>query len=358
MIDPDSSGPPYHLFRRIALVAILLFVFLLFSFIAGLTYYHSYTNAPYPQSLSGEDKSVIVTIPKGSSVKRIGEILDDSGVIRYDFRFLMLARLSGYAKSLRAGEFEMPLGKRPGEILQLLTVARPVTYPVTIPEGLTAAEIGARFASEGWCEEEKFLSLVHDPATIEGFGLTSLNSLEGFLFPDTYLLTKETRGAEKIIALLLGRFKEVWQEETATIEPKPDVDRTVILASIVEKETADPSERPLIAGVFHNRLKRGMRLQSDPTVVYGALDYNGTITRTHLRTPTPYNTYTLPGLPIGPIANPGRESLVAVLHPQQSSNLYFVSKNDGTHQFSATLAAHNRAVQKYQRKKKQKKGNK
>lgn len=346
----DSS-----IIRRIVLGTILLIFFIGLGLFA---YYKSYLHTPGPNttSLGNDIESVVVTIPKGSSVKAIAKILDSNNVIRNDPRFLLLTKISGYSTRLQAGEFLLPLGKKPLQILELLSSAKPVSYSITIPEGLNATQIAKIFAEDNWCEETKFLQLVGDPALIKEFGLTRGKSLEGFLFPDTYLFTKDVIGADKVIRILLTRFKKVWGEETAGISPKPDVDQTVILASIVEKETAAPSERPLIAGVFHNRLKRGMRLQSDPTVVYGVQDYNGVITKKHLRTPTPYNTYTLPGLPVGPIANPGREAITAVLHPQASSHLYFVSKNDGTHQFSARLSDHNRAVQKYQRKKKLKKG--
>lgn len=343
----DSS-----LLRRIVLGTILLLVFVGCGLFA---YYKSYLNNPGPTPLA-DTKNVIVTIPKGSSVKSIATILDNKSIIRNDLRFLILTKLSGYSTRLQAGEFLLPLGKKPLVILELLSSAKPVSYSITIPEGLNAIQIAKIFAEDNWCEEAKFLQLVHDPEVIKEFGLTGGKSLEGFLFPDTYLFTKNVSGADKVIRILLARFKKVWGEETSELNPTPDVDKTVILASIVEKETAAPIERPLIAGVFHNRLKRGMRLQSDPTVVYGVQNYNGVITKKHLRTPTPYNTYTLPGLPVGPISNPGREAIAAVLHPQASSNLYFVSKNDGTHQFSAKLYDHNRAVQKYQRKKKVKKG--
>lgn len=338
--------------RRIVLITILLAFFVA---VALVVYYQIYVNTPGPAGSSTE-KSVVLTIPKGSSVKAIAEILGDRGVIYNDVRFLLLAKLSGYSTKLQAGEFRFPLGQKPLEILKFLSSAEPVSYSITIPEGLNATEIAKIFAGEGWCDEKQFLQLVGDEERINKFGLTAGTSLEGFLFPDTYIFTKEISGADTVITIMLAHFQKVWAEEIEGLEPPPDVDKTIILASIVEKETAEPSERPLIAGVFHNRLQRGMRLQSDPTVVYGVPDYDGVITKKHLRTSTPYNTYTLPGLPVGPISNPGREAIRAVLNPQNSSHLYFVSKNDGTHQFSANLADHNRAVRKYQRKKKVKKG--
>lgn len=342
--------------RRIVLGTILLVVFIW----CGLfLYYQSYVNAPGPEvdfgTGSGQEGAV-VTIPKGSSVKTIAGILGEENIIVNDVRFLILAKLSGYSTRLQAGEFLLPYGKKPQVILELLSTAKPVSYSITIPEGLTAVQIAALFAKDGWCDEEQFLTLVKDPGIIKDFGMTKGLTLEGFLYPDTYHFTKDVSGAEQVIGILLSRFKKVWAKEVAGLTPVPEVDKTVILASIVEKETGAAFERPLIAGVFHNRLKKGMRLQSDPTVVYGAADYNGVITKKHLRTPTPYNTYTIPGLPIGPICNPGRDAIAAVLHPELSSFLYFVSKNDGTHQFSANLTDHNRAVRKYQRKKKVKKG--
>ena len=357
MTDFKSCGlSGRSILRRIVLGTILLIVFV----IVGLFfYYKSYVNSPGPMvvgSGAGAESSVVVTIPKGSSVRAIAGILGNKSIIYNDVRFLILAKYSGYATRLQAGEFLLPFGKKPLEILKILSSAKSVSYPITIPEGLTAVQIAALFAKDGWCRQENFLKLVYDSKRIKEFGLTKGSSLEGFLYPDTYQFTKDIVGAEMVLDILLDRFTKVWAEEINNLNPVPEVDKTVILASIVEKETAAPSERPLIAGVFHNRLKRGMRLQSDPTVVYGVADYDGVITKKHLRTPTPYNTYTLAGLPVGPISNPGREAITAVLHPEESSNLYFVSKNDGTHQFSTNLADHNRAVRKYQRKKKVKKG--
>jgi UPF0755 protein len=298
-----------------------------------------------------DSESVVVNIPKGISTREIGRLLAEAGVIDDDIRFLLLARVSGYAGRLQAGEFLFQTGKRPLTALKTLATARSIQYSVTIPEGLRASEIAAIFGEGGWCHPHSFTNLVIDKQFIAGLGFAGLDSLEGYLYPDTYLLTKDMRGADKIIGLMVGRFTKVWTEITAGLEEIPDREKTVILASIVEKETGAPSERPLIAGVFHNRLQLGMRLQSDPTVVFGLPDHSGPITRLDLQTPTPYNTYVIPGLPVGPICNPGRESMAAVLNPASTKDLYFVSKNDGTHHFSADLNGHNNAVQKYQRKK-------
>lgn len=344
--DPETMNP----IRRIALWAILLIVL---SLVLCGGWYSYYVFTPGPQSAV---ETVIVTIPRGTSVRGIRDILSREGVIHGDIRFLLLAKFSGYSSRLQAGEFRLRTGIKPGEVLRELASARSVEYPITIPEGLRAAEIAEIFGEYGWCNPERFVKLVSDKSFLEKLGFGHLDSLEGYLFPDTYLFTRDIKGAETIIPIMVNRFTEIWSDLATGFEEEPNREKTVILASIVENETGAPEERPLIAGVFHNRLKLGMRLQSDPTVVYGSKKFKGTISKKDLRTPTPYNTYTLSGLPVGPICNPGKEALTAVLHPVSTSSLYFVSKNNGTHQFSTTLSEHNSAVEKYQRKKSGKKG--
>jgi UPF0755 protein len=339
--------------RFIRRVIILIILLILFSAATTAGWVALYMNRVGPQSF---ETSARVFIPKGSSVVTIREILSANNIITNDIRFLLIARLKGYSSRLQAGEFLLPTGRKPTEILQILVSARSIQYPVTIPEGLRASEIAQLFADGGWCSAERFMELVHDAEFIDHLGLGELGSLEGYLFPDTYLFTKKYGGAEKIITLMVKRFTQVWNQLVSDLSPPPDQLKTITLASMVEKETAAESERAEIAGVFHNRLTRGMRLQSDPTVVYGIADFNGKITRTHLKTPHSYNTYTIPALPVGPISNPGREAIFAVLNPLETKAIFFVSKNDGTHQFSETLAEHNRAVRKYQRKKSSKKG--
>lgn len=304
---------------------------------------------------SGPDvaaKSAVITIPRGMSLQSITILLSSQGIIREDIRFPLLARLSRYAGMIHAGEFRLETGKSPLVVLRTLALAKSIQYSITIPEGLRATEIAAIFAEGGWFDARSFANLMVDKDFMAKHGLTGVDSLEGYLYPDTYILTRDSRGAEKIMGIMIGRFNNIWAEITAKLEEKPDRQKTVILASMVEKETGTPAERPLIAGVFRNRLQLGMRLQSDPTVLYSfERKHPGTITRSDLQTVTPYNTYMINGLPAGPICSPGKESLLAVLAPAHTADLYFVSKNDGTHYFSATLAEHNSAVQKYQRKK-------
>lgn len=292
----------------------------------------------------------MVIIPKGVSLATIGVVLAEAKLIDEDVRFVILAKLSGLGGRLKAGEFRLATGMTPYQLLKALASAKAIQYTITIPEGLRASEIGALFGDGGWFDPRSFANLLVDRDFIEKQGLAGVASLEGYLYPDTYRLSRDNRGAERILAMMIGRFHHVWNDLVADMEQKPHQEKTVILASMVEKETGAAMERPLIAGVFLNRLQLGMRLQSDPTVVYGLENFSGKITRRHLQTETPYNTYAIDGLPAGPICSPGREALLAVLKPAPTRDLYFVSKNDGTHHFSETLAEHNSAVQRYQRK--------
>jgi len=348
---PSSTISSGRIWKRVVLWTAL---FLCLALLAVYGWLMLYANENGP---AGSTAQVVVEIPKGTSVQGIGRILGDAGVIQDDIRFMLLARLQGVAAKLRAGEFQLPIGSKPLEILDLLITAKPFHYTITIPEGLRAEEIGAIFAAEGWCDQYVFLELMEDLELIDELGLAGISSLEGYLYPDTYFLTRETRGAKAIIVMLVNRFKDVWGEVVKDMRDQlPDQRETVILASIVEKETGDATERPLIASVFLNRLQKGMKLQSDPTVVYGSGNFRGPITKTDLKSTNPYNTYVIPALPAGPIASPGKAALLAVLHPAEADFLYFVSKNDGTHYFSKDLREHINAVNKYQRKNGEKDG--
>lgn len=306
-------------------------------------WYALYVTTPAPGS-----GAVTIVIPKGAGVRRIGAILAEHQLIVNDIRFLVLARLTHAGTRLQAGEFSIPRGLRPAEVLELLARGKAVQHPVTIPEGLTMEEVAAVFANKGWVNREEFLALCRDPEFIHRLGLQQ-ERLEGYLFPDTYALVRGKSGAKDIITRMVRRFFQVWNEIAARKKSSLTRHQIVTLASIVEKETANPAERPLIARVFLNRLHRSMRLQSDPTVIYGLPAFDGNLTRQDLRLATPYNTYVIDGLPPGPICNPGRAAMEAVLHPADSTALYFVSKNNGSHQFSTTLKEHNRAVRKYQK---------
>ena len=315
---------------------------LLFCFGSVAFWLYSYSSRPGPSS----SPAIVVTVPRGSSFTATAALLAEAGLIHEDIRFHILARLSRLSGKVRAGEFSLSGGMKPMTTLRALIEAEPIQHAVTIVEGLQAAEIAEVFAREGWADREEFLELVKDKAFISSLGVGDIASLEGYLYPDTYYFTRmPAQNAKKVVTMMVQRFLAIWN----VLDPGPhDMHQTVILASIVEKETGDASERPRIASVFWNRLNKGMRLQSDPTVIYGIADFDGNITRKDLRRKTPYNTYVIKGLPAGPICNPGKAALEAVLNPADEEYIFFVSRNDGTHHFSKTYAEHKRAVRKYQ----------
>jgi UPF0755 protein len=221
---------------------------------------------------------------------------------------------------------------------------------VVVPEGLTAARAALRLEATGLADAADFTAVVEDPASAAALGVEGA-TLEGYLFPDTYRLPHGLAPRE-VAKVLVDRFLEVWHEiEPRARDQKLSMREVVTLASIVEKETAASDERPLIASVFRNRLKRGMRLETDPSVIYGIPNFDGNLRRRDLEDAgNPYNTYIIPGLPPGPIANPGAGALRAVVNPAESDYLFFVSRNDGTHVFSKTYREHVLAVDKYQRR--------
>lgn len=289
----------------------------------------------------------VVAVKPGATPQAVGRMLEAEGLIRSARAFRWYMAATGQAASLKAGEYALNPSWGTPEIVRVLVRGRTLMHRLTLPEGLTMAQVARRAAERGLAEEAEFLRLGRDRKFIGALGL-ELDSLEGYLFPETYFFGAHADAAT-LIRAMTGRFLAVWdslaQEARASGLTRHQI---VTLASIVEKETGAPKERPLIAAVFLNRLKKGMRLQSDPTVIYGLEDFDGNLTRRHLQTLTPYNTYRVKGLPPSPIANPGRESMEAVIHPAAVDYLYFVAKGDDTHHFSATLSEHNRAVTRYQ----------
>jgi len=291
----------------------------------------------------------VVVIPPGKGFHEAAQILEDSGIIRDRRSFYLLARIEGVVGKIKAGEYEVHTQMPPREVLSKLIRGEVIQYPVTIPEGYNIYQIAEVLEQAKVCSKKVFLEKARDPALIDSLGMEGDN-LEGYLFPDTYNFPKGF-GEEQVIRQMVARFKAVFNPLAKRAE-KMGLSRrdVVILASMIEKEARDDQERRMIAAVFHNRLQRGMALQSDPTAIYGLREKRSSITREDLQRRTPYNTYIISGLPKGPIANPGIKSLQAVLFPADANYLYFVSKNDGTHYFSGTLEEHNRAVAKYQRR--------
>jgi UPF0755 protein len=229
-----------------------------------------------------------------------------------------------------------------------MVLGKGIFQSVTIPEGLTVREIAELLGKMQIADGAKFLALAAESELLQSLGLDH-GGLEGYLFPDTYYFTPATPEREILLAMAEQFRKAIrpllaQRDDGIGLSPH----EIVTLASVVEKETGVEAERPLVSAVFHNRLKRQMPLQSDPTVIYGLKKFDGNLTRKDLREPSPYNTYRITGLPPGPICNPGLSSIRAALYPADVPFLYFVSKNDGTHLFSESLAEHNRAVKTYQ----------
>jgi UPF0755 protein len=289
-------------------------------------------------------------VPPGASLAAVARDLERERLVRRRWAFEALARWRGLEGELRAGEYDLSPRLSPGEILERIAQGQVRTHRIAIPEGLTAVAIARRFEESGLANAEEFLAAVRSRELVEELGVEG-ESLEGYLFPETYHLARGLAAGE-IARTMVAQFQAIWAE----IAPKSEalglsMLETVTLASIIEKETAAAEERSLIAAVFHNRLRRGMRLETDPTVIYGIPDFDGNLRRSHLEDPrNPYNTYQIPGLPPGPIANPGAASLRAAVEPAQSGYLFFVSRNDGTHEFSTSHAKHAAAVERFQKK--------
>ena len=302
---------------------------------------------------SFERQAKIVTIQPGTPFSEIARILETDGIIRGRRSFYLLARLQEAIPKVKAGEYDVHTSMKPSEVLSKLVRGDVIQYSITIPEGFNLFQIGEVLEKAEVSSEKTFLDKARDPLLIAALGLEG-ESLEGYLFPDTYNFPKRF-GEEPVIRQMVSRFLAVYAPlEKRAQEMGLSRKEVVILASMIEKEAMDDQERRLISAVFHNRLQRGMALQSDPTAVYGMEREKDRgdrrITRQDLLKKTPYNTYQMVGLPQGPIANPGLKSLQAVLDPADVNYLYFVSKNDRTHYFSSTLEEHNRAVDRYQRR--------
>jgi UPF0755 protein len=300
-----------------------------------------------PSRPGGPDQLFVV--PQGTNLREVAEGLEAAGIISNHSLLLLWCRVAGCGADIKAGEYRLSSSMAPLAVLDMLNKGTVIAHSVTIPEGFTIRQIAAELDKKGLAEEEEFLAVATDPRMPGKYGLLS-PSLEGYLYPDTYRFSKG-QPVTAVIDVMVGRFLE----KITPLKPRMEasgmaLEDIVTMASIVEKETGKGEERPLIASVFLNRLKKGMRLESDPTVIYGIKNFDGNLTNKDLAHSGPYNTYVIRGLPPGPIASPGEAAIRAVLFPAQTDYLYFVSKNDGSHQFSKTLTEHNRAVNTFQKK--------
>jgi len=297
------------------------------------------------------EKAHTIEIAKGSAFNKIAPQLQQENIRINPLWFKALGYQKGVINSVKAGEYTLESGVTPADFLQQLTQGKVKQHNITFPEGLNFQEIRQILVKNPFIQQT-FPAELSATQVLQQLALP-ISHPEGWFFPDTYRFTKGTKDS----VILLRAFKKMqtvlaaqWQQKSDALPLKTAYD-ALILASIVEKETAVGSERALIAGVFTQRLKIGMRLQTDPTVIYGmGANYQGNIRRQDLQTVTPYNTYKIQGLPPTPIAMPGKAAIYAALHPAKTNSLYFVANGDGSHIFSATLRAHNNAVNHYQRK--------
>lgn len=294
----------------------------------------------------GEIKDLI--IPRGATLAHVSEILNQNEIIQNPKLFKVLLRVTGGNSKVRAGEFRFKTHMNALGALSVLYNDEEIVHPVTIPEGWTARQIAELIETSKLGKREKFLQIALDRASAAKYGFKT-PSLEGFLYPDTYAFSR-LDGEDKIVDRMVHQFLTHYHKELEA-EARAQgmsLEKLVTLASVIEKETGSAMERELVSSVFHNRLKKGMRLQSDPTTIYGIPNFNGNLTKADLLRYSPYNTYVIPGLPPGPIANPGLATLKATLAPARTDYLYFVSNNQGAHVFSKTYEEHARYVSGYQ----------
>lgn len=314
----------------------------------GFALFHAWLFLRLPGG--GDRTMIVVDIPPRSSAMSISHLLQEKRLISDAQKFYALCRYRKAANRLRAGEYGFLSPTTPDVILEKLIQGKVLLHRVTFPEGSTLVDIANALEEHALGSAREIARAARDPQLLQSLGITG-PSLEGYLFPETYHFPKSQEPQVLLRAMVQQfrqHFPEAWVRRSEEIGMS--VQDVVTLASIVEKEAVVDIERALIASVFHNRLRRSMPLQSDPTSVYDLEGFSGPVTSAHLKRPSPYNTYLIKGLPPGPICNPGRKSLEAVLYPETTSYLYFVSNLDGTHRFSTTSAEHQQAVGQYREK--------
>ncbi len=305
------------------------------------------------KSFAPKGKEIMtLVVPAGAMVGEIGKQCQELGIIRDAGKFRFLAKVTGLDRKLRAGTYRFPQGESPLRVLEALATGATVGDKLVIPEGSTMAAIAKIVKQEVGVEEDSFLAIAGDPAVCRKLGVWADN-LEGYLYPDSYELAYGLE-AEQVVGIMVERFFEVFGEEERRRGELLGftTHQIVTLASMVEREARIDEERPLIAAVYHNRLRKGRLLQCDATVLYALSDHKKRLLYRDLKVESPYNTYLHKGLPPGPICSPGKSSILAVLHPADVEYLYYVAKGDGSHIFSRTQQEHQRAkrvAKRYQR---------
>jgi len=298
---------------------------------------------------SGSPVEALVEIAPGAGFNKVAATLKEKGVVGDTRLFKLYAASRGDLNNLKPGEYLFKAGASKKSILDAIVRGEIRMYKITIPEGSNIYQIADIYSEELKIDKTEFLKTVKDPGLLHEWNIEG-QSLEGYLYPETYYFSKGVK-ASQVVDKMLKTFQAKYTDEITVRGKKLGLDKRqiVIFASVIEKETGLAEERPLISAVFHNRLKRGMKLQSDPTTIYGIFErYRGNLTKRDLLEETPYNTYRIKGLPAGPIANPGMASLKAAVDPSNVTYLYFVSRNDKSHVFSNNLKEHNANVNKYQ----------
>ena len=333
---------------KVALAGVgLIFAALMMVTVLRITFWSSMRYRGYGAT------STRVEIPDGAGAMQSLRILEGHGVVQRFPLALTYLRLTGRTGGIKAGEYSFDRPMRPGAVFDKIIAGDIYYHRVTVLEGYRSDEVFARFIQAGFANQQDFTEAFQDVSLIADLDDEAAD-LEGYLFPDTYSLRKGTPASE-IVALMVARFRDVLTPEMVRAARERDltVREAVTLASLVERETARADENPIVASVFHHRLRKRMRLECDPTVIYAMAmrnEYKGNIRKRDLRIDSRYNTYRYFGLPPGPIGNPGAEALRAAVEPAESEYLFFVSMNNGRHYFSTNLNEHNRAVYEYQKK--------
>ena len=330
-----------RLFKKLVFVGLLAGVVGILSVVAFVKF-----NQPFGASHPVQ----IVDIPPGIAFSHVSHLLHQKGLLGPEWFFQVLGRVQQVDRKIIPGEYELHAGMRPTVLLAKLVKGEVYQHSVTIPEGYNIVQIADILDQKGLADKEEILRLSQDRTFIASMDVKA-STLEGYLFPDTYRFARYTP-PESIVRTFVSRFHEMVTPEIYAQAKSMGMtlQEVLTLASVIEKETGLAKERALVSGVFHNRLRRNIPLQSDPTVIYALEYFDGNIRKADLSVNSPYNTYKVRGLPPGPIANPGLAAIQAALYPTPSDFVYFVSRNDGSHKFSVTLAEHNKAVDKYQRR--------
>jgi len=327
----------------------------LIAFVIGIILVHGWFKANFLEPVSPHStEKVFFEVSKGSNLRKISEDLEKRGVIKHWYALYYLSKLKADTDQLKilAGEYELSPSMTPMSIFAALTSGKIVQHPLTIPPGVTMSDVAAIMAKTGLVTLDESMAAMNDRNLMIELDIPAVIP-EGYLFPETYLFSRPIDAKQMIVRIVQEGNKRMddgirnWRERAKELGFTPY--QLLTLASIVEKETGKAEERGRIASVFHNRLRIGMPLQSDPTVIYGIPNFSGNITKEDLKAPGPYNTYINTGLPPTPICNPGLDSLKASLYPDDTDYLYFVSKGDGSHQFSATYKEHQSAVNSFQK---------